>query len=245
MADKAKLTFSKAADMVVDVHSPKSKKVESLYVYSAALKNVSPVWRKALDNENGFAPLESRMEADSQTRQVLNLHDVSLAAAVIFFNIIHFNVDALPEEIAYVGLLKDITTISDEFDCRNAVKTWVKTWAKKLIENPNGPLDFWNPIPHVAWLLIASKFPELTFVHDIAKDTIWKLILRMTHVENHIIKWCDVAEPWLNTYCTHDIPEMFLGEQMDATPITNSGVNFADLPRYSQVDLPSRLHHIH
>lgn len=171
------LIFSTSYDLLIEFTPRDSDVTLTLRAYSASLAATSNVWRKALDTSNGFRPLDEKIDSQSgRSLRVLHMDDVSLEAAIIFFNVLHFQVTSVPREVSS-NVLRDVASLADMYDCSNVLLLWAEIWIAELLHTSET-----SPKRHglVDWLFIYDIFGNIRACKDAIQPILVGLIRNVT-----------------------------------------------------------------
>ncbi|KAF3167933.1 hypothetical protein EYR41_011227 [Orbilia oligospora] len=166
-------SFSPLADLVVELTDGSNKNL--FLVSSEILRVVSPVWRKALDPESKFAPLE-KITVDGTEYRKTTLDEIDSISLKYVFNILHHRAGPTPRSITFKSL-RDIAVLADQYDFADALAPWPQFWIEGLVKDSAKQLE----PGYEDWLLVATVFATIpvceTIILDISKQLICDLVI--------------------------------------------------------------------
>ena len=121
------------------------------HVYSGALMEASPVFRRMLTGEKWT---EGRRKDDGKfyiTAEDAKIHDL-----VILFNIMHLNDHRVPEDIG-VEQLARLAVMVDYYECLELVQAWVSRWLTAMSPSARVPSSE-SPRNTTLWICISLVF---------------------------------------------------------------------------------------
>ncbi|EGX52995.1 hypothetical protein AOL_s00007g331 [Orbilia oligospora ATCC 24927] len=166
-------SFSSLADLVVELTDGSDEHL--FLVSSEILRVVSPVWRKALDPESKFAPLE-KITVDGTEYRKTTLDEIDSTSLTHVFNILHHRAGPTPRSITFKSL-RDIAVLADQYDFADALAPWPQFWIEDLAKDSAKQLE----PGYEDWLLIATIFATVpvceTIILNISKQLICDLVI--------------------------------------------------------------------
>ncbi|KAF3143763.1 hypothetical protein TWF703_010169 [Orbilia oligospora] len=179
-------SYTPIADLLVDLTDTKQQQ-HSFLVSSAALRTASPVWRKLLDPDSKFAPLET-VSVDGHDYRRITVEGVEPESLQILLGILHYSTGNIPKEwkpgpvattSAFLkfnfSVLRDLALLLDQYDCVAVTSYFAKGWIDSGKGEELGPL--WDPeyvrVGFEDWIFIASVFGRL---ERVACDHITQLV---------------------------------------------------------------------
>lgn len=119
--------ISKIADLVVRCATT------NFLVSAETLRLASPVWMKVLDPDSKFKALGTE-DIEGVTLRILPTDDEDDPDTLrLIFNILHYCFMEIPEHLQY-DQLEHLAVLCDKWDCKHAVRPWVRKWIRELIE---------------------------------------------------------------------------------------------------------------
>ncbi|KAF3110054.1 hypothetical protein TWF103_004878 [Orbilia oligospora] len=161
-------SFSPLADLVVELTDGSNKHL--FLVSSEILRVVSPVWRKALDPESKFAPLE-KITVDGTEYRKTTLDEIDSISLTYVFNILHHRAGPTPRSITFKSL-RDIAVLADQYDFEDALAPWPQFWIEDLAKDSAKQLE----IGYEDWLFIATVFATVPVCEKIILNVSKQLI---------------------------------------------------------------------
>ncbi|KAK6523685.1 hypothetical protein TWF281_001660 [Arthrobotrys megalospora] len=193
-------SFSPVADLVVELTVDSTEYF--FLVSSAILRVVSPVWRKALDPNSGFAPLQ-RITVDGAEYPKTTVEGIDKASLTIVFDILHHQVGLTPRSVPFKSL-RDIAVLADQYNFASALSPWSQFWIEALAGDT---ADLVKLTGYEEWLFIATVFIEVARCRDIieavSKQLILDLIISPPEDPNEKTnprywRWSDLSQVELN-----------------------------------------------
>ncbi|KAF3224001.1 hypothetical protein TWF106_004647 [Orbilia oligospora] len=180
-------SYTPIADLLVDLTDTKQQQ-HSFLVSSAALRTASPVWRKLLDPDSKFAPLET-VSVDGHDYRRITVEGVEPESLQILLGILHYSTENIPKKwkpdpvattSAFLkfnfSVLRDLALLLDQYDCVAVTSYFANGWIDSG-KGEVGPL--WEPdyvrVGFEEWIFIASVFGRL---ERVACDNIIQLVSR-------------------------------------------------------------------
>lgn len=217
-------TFSPAYDLISELQH--EGKTYTYRVHKGALVVASRVWRRTLDPENGFAPLE-QIEVDiSKTNRtavhpslktipIVRIEDVTPDSLEILFNILHHRPKKVPKTTSFVNL-RSIAILADRYELKDALEPSVEMWVSDLMDPDNDH----DPVANGCedWLFIAKTFPQVAGCRDVFPTVIAKFIYRSWLAEPVDGIWTfqnfsqDGLDVEVSQVDTTFIPQVFIGK---------------------------------
>ncbi|KAF3203271.1 hypothetical protein TWF192_008502 [Orbilia oligospora] len=168
-------SFSPIADFVVELVAAPDHHL--FLVSSEILRVVSPVWRKELDPNSKFAPLEKVAVGGTEYRKK-TFSGISSHSLTNVFNIFHNQASSTPRSISFSSL-RDIAILADQYDFAKALAPWPQFWIESLIANVPWYVDPGHG--YEDWLFIATVFKDVPtckqVIVDFSKQLIFDLIV--------------------------------------------------------------------
>ncbi|KAF3253260.1 hypothetical protein TWF217_007518 [Orbilia oligospora] len=166
-------SFSPLADLVVELTDGPNKRL--FLVSSEILRVVSPVWRKALDPESKFAPLE-KITVDGTEYRKTTLDEIDSISLTDVFNILHHRAGPTPRSITFKSL-RDIAVLADQYDFEDALAPWPQLWIENLTKDSAKQLE----PGYEDWLFIATVFVTVPacekIILNVSKQLIRDLVI--------------------------------------------------------------------
>ncbi|KAK6498844.1 hypothetical protein TWF481_011416 [Arthrobotrys musiformis] len=164
-------SFSPLSDLVVEATLNTNPAL--FLVSSEILRVVSPVWRKALDPDSKFAPLEKTTVNGVEYRQT-EVEGISAGSLKILLGILHHQVTSTPRSISFQSL-REIAILADQYDFASALSPWPQFWIEHLTSNDTAHLRAGQE----DWLFVANVFTEVPVCAKIITDISKQLILEL------------------------------------------------------------------
>ncbi|KAK6514819.1 hypothetical protein TWF506_007181 [Arthrobotrys conoides] len=161
--------YSKCPDIKVELYR-NGKIADRVYGTSAAIRNVSDVFNRMLDPDNGFRALPADIDLGKQLR-VLSLPDDDAEAMLIIFKIIHYETKLISKTLSY-QLLVELAVVCDKYNCARILHPWPDTWIPNLINTKDHDL---SKVGQEDWLLIGHIFPAVKGVGKLVYELSAKL----------------------------------------------------------------------
>ncbi|EGX52996.1 hypothetical protein AOL_s00007g332 [Orbilia oligospora ATCC 24927] len=180
-------SYTPIADLLVGLTDTKQQQ-HSFLVSSAALRMASPVWRKLLDPDSRFAPLQT-VSVDGHDYRRITVEGVEPESLQILLGILHYSTGNIPKgrepgPVATTGsaflkfnfsVLRDLALLLDQYDCVAVTSYFAEGW---IDSGKGGELSsLWGPdyvrVGFEDWIFIASVFGRL---ERVACDNIIQLV---------------------------------------------------------------------
>ncbi|KAK6339644.1 hypothetical protein TWF718_009039 [Orbilia javanica] len=162
-------SFSPIADLVVELLAKPENKL--FLVSSAILRTVSPVWRKALDPNSGFAPLD-KITVDGVEYSKTTIEGIGGTPLIYVLDILHHRTGSTPRSITFRSL-RDIAILADQYDFANSLAPWPQFWIEWLTTGKTEHLE----VGYEDWLFIANVFAEVPICKKIVSSVAEELVL--------------------------------------------------------------------
>ncbi|KAK6339643.1 hypothetical protein TWF718_009038 [Orbilia javanica] len=158
----AAYSYTPIADLVIDLTDAKQQH-HLFLVASTNLRVASPVWRKILDPDPRFAPLET-VSVDGTIYKKITIEEVEVESLQIVLGILHYRIDNIPTEWnpkpsdsrllrLDFSVMQSLALILDEYDCAGIVSLFLDGWMGLVMAVP-GP-DYVG-VGFEDWIFIAS-----------------------------------------------------------------------------------------
>ncbi|KAK6531712.1 hypothetical protein TWF694_002888 [Orbilia ellipsospora] len=155
--------FSPVADLVVELNNDEPESNRHCFLVSAAaLRVASPVWRKILDPDTGFAPLGT-IEVNGKQYRKTTVYGTTVETLSIFFDIFHYKTAKTPRKVAF-STLQGIALLADEFDISTALSPWPQFWIESCLEDKNPYSQSSEGTAAEIWLFIGIIFSNAVIV---------------------------------------------------------------------------------
>ncbi|KAF3187363.1 hypothetical protein TWF788_002281 [Orbilia oligospora] len=183
----AAYSFSPLADSVVELTDGSNKHL--FLVSSEILRIVSPVWRKALDPDSKFAPLE-KITVNGTEYPKTTVEGIDHPSFKNVFDILHHQASATPRFISFQNL-RSIAILVDQYDFANALAPWPHLWIESLTTNNAQHLES----GYEDWLFIATVFRDVLICKDIILAVSKQLVRDLVVAPVHTSSWFSFGNP--------------------------------------------------
>ncbi|KAK6513896.1 hypothetical protein TWF506_008327 [Arthrobotrys conoides] len=166
-------SYTPIADLLVDLIDTKQQQ-HSFLVSSAALRVASPVWRKMLDPDTKFAPLET-VSVNGKEYIKITIEGVEVESLQTILGILHYSTENIfprwmsrsvgmtPEFLRFdFSVIRGIALLLDQYDCVAVISHFAEGWFGTGKGKKEWP---WDPdyvgVGFEDWIFIASVFSRL------------------------------------------------------------------------------------
>ncbi|KAK6530654.1 hypothetical protein TWF281_007493 [Arthrobotrys megalospora] len=148
--------YARNPNIIIDLYRDEQV-TDRVYSTSGAIRNVSRVFDRMLDPENGFHPLTTETAFGRQLR-VLSLPDVEDDAdsLLIILKAVHYQYNTMPTRVTYKQLV-NLAVVCEKYDCGSLLRPWTDVWVPALLNDVN---HIETALGHEDWLLIGHIFPN-------------------------------------------------------------------------------------
>ncbi|KAK6523692.1 hypothetical protein TWF281_001666 [Arthrobotrys megalospora] len=174
--------FSPIADFAVELIDDVSQYI--FLVSGASLRQASPVWMKALDQNTSLTSVPT-ISVKGQVYRKTVVNNISPATLGIFFNILHYRSSQVPPSINF-NTLHEFAMLADRYDCKQALSPFTQLWIPNLIKVQRMEVHRLAAIPQIPeeWLLIGNVFEKTSGCSDIVKEASKKFIANVLVVHS-------------------------------------------------------------
>ncbi|KAK6352420.1 hypothetical protein TWF730_009247 [Orbilia blumenaviensis] len=171
-------SFSPLADLVVELtDSPNN---DLFLVSSTILRIVSPVWRKLLDPDSDFAPLEKATALGKEYPKT-RLEGIDTDSLKIVFNILHHQYQSTPRQLSFERL-RYIAILADMYNFAIVLLPWAESWILALESKPSGSQGYLQ-FGYEDSLFIATVFKDVkgsnSIIQNVSRQLIRDLVISM------------------------------------------------------------------